>query len=139
MIRRFLYNFGYKYRNFMMGRYGSDELNMFMIILAIVFMFLSRLPYMIFLYFLSAVLLFFCFFRMYSRNIAKRYEEKMKFLKVKNKFVSWYRIKSDAWRNRKTHRYFRCKNCKASIRVPKGVCKIEITCPKCRHKVIKKV
>ncbi len=139
MIRRFLYAFGYKYRNFMMGRYGSDELNIFLLMLSLVFMFVSRIPYMFFMYFASLVLIILCLFRMYSKNISKRYEEKMKFLKIKNIFMSWYRIKSDSFKNRKTHRYFRCGKCKASIRVPKGVGKIEVTCPKCRSKFIKKV
>ena len=39
---------------------------------------------------------------------------------------------------RETHKYFKCKKCKAVLRVPKGRGKIEITCPKCRAKVIKK-
>ena len=41
-------------------------------------------------------------------------------------------------RDRKTHRYYKCKSCKTVMRVPKGRGKIEITCPKCRMKVIKK-
>jgi len=139
LIRRFLYNFGYKYRNFMIGRYGNDELNTFLLIIALVFMFMSRVPQLIFLYFVAFLILIFSCFRMYSRNISKRYEEKMKFLKLKNKFMIFYRIKSDAWKHRKTHKYFSCKNCKASIRVPRGVGKIEVTCPKCKKKVIKKV
>ena len=39
--------------------------------------------------------------------------------------------------NRKTHLYFKCNNCKANLRVPKGKGKIEVTCPKCKFKMIK--
>ena len=139
MIVRFFYRLSMKYRQFMIGRYGSDELNLFLVFIALALLILSRLPYMLFMYFVSFAILIYALFRMYSRNIAKRYEEKTKFLKIKNKITSWKRIKSEAHRNRKTHKYFRCKKCKASIRVPKGVGKIEVSCPKCRHKVIKKV
>ena len=139
MIRRFLYNFAYKYQNFMIGRYGSDELNFFLVILSLVLMFLSRIRYLWFLYFISLMLLCISIFRMYSRNISQRHKEKMAFLRLRNKFTGWYRINRDAWKNRKTHKYFRCKNCKASIRVPRGVGKIEVTCPNCRTKVIKRV
>ncbi len=136
----FFYRLNMRYSQFMQGRYGNDELNIFLLVSSLVFFVLSRsLPYLWFLYFVALILVLWCMFRTYSRNISGRYEEKMKFIRLKNRFLSWYGIRRDAWRNRKTHRYFRCKNCKASIRVPKGVGKIEVTCPKCRTKVIKKV
>jgi ribosomal protein L37AE/L43A len=32
----------------------------------------------------------------------------------------------------KTHRYFKCPDCKTKLRVPKHKGKIIITCPKCK-------
>ena len=125
---------------FMQGRYGMDELNAFLLFASVIFLILARTGvYMFFIFQLAAfVFAGFLVFRMYSRNISKRYEEKMKFLKLKSKFMSRWNIKRDAWIHRKTHHYFRCKNCKASIRVPRKVGKIEVTCPNCKTKVIKK-
>ncbi len=139
-MRNFLYNLSYKYQVFMQGRYGSDELSIFLLAASLVSLLLARTGVIFFVIFqlLAWVLLIFALFRTYSRNISKRYEERMKFLKLKNRFMAWYKIKREAWQNRKTHRYFRCKKCKASIRVPKGVGKIEVTCPKCKFKFIKK-
>lgn len=139
-MRNFLYNLSYKYRVFMQGRYGSDELSIFLLAASLVALLVARTGVIFFVIFqlLAWVLLIFALFRTYSRNISKRYEERMKFLKLKNRFMAWYKIKREAWQNRKTHRYFRCKKCKASIRVPKGVGKIEVTCPKCKFKFIKK-
>lgn len=138
-MRNFFYNLRYRYSQFMLGRYGVDELNIFLIIASLAFSLLSRAFYgHIIFTLISWVCLGFCVFRMYSKNIAKRYEEKEKFLKVKTKFMSWLKIKREAWQNRKTHKYFRCKVCKTSIRIPRGVGKVAVNCPKCRAKIIKK-
>lgn len=139
MIMNFLFKLAYKYRQFMMGRYGSDELNLVLVVFSAILLFLSRIKYMWFLYFISLLIFAFAIIRMYSRNIAQRHKEKMLYLKIKNKIMGFYRIKRDSWKYRKTHKYFRCKTCKASIRVPRGVGKIQVTCPKCKTKVIKKV
>ena len=42
------------------------------------------------------------------------------------------------WRERKTHRYFKCPNCKTMVRVPKGKGKIVITCTRCHHEIVKR-
>ena len=135
----FLYRLRMRFSQFMIGRYGSDELNVFLIIMSFVFTLLARLFLNPFISLVSWILLCWCIFRMFSKNIARRYNEKQKFLAIKRKFTAWLSIKRDAWKNRKTHKYFRCKNCRASIRVPRGVGKIRVSCPKCRKEVIKKV
>ena len=38
----------------------------------------------------------------------------------------------------KLFRFFKCPVCKQKLRVPKGKGKVEITCPKCGNKFIKK-
>lgn len=138
-LGRFFYTLSQRYAAFMQGRYGTDELNIFLIVASLAMLVLSRITFLWFLYFVAFILMAFCLVRTYSRNISARYEERQKFLKLKNRFMQWYSVKRDAWNHRKTHRYFRCKKCKASIRVPKGVGKVEVTCPKCKNKFIKKV
>ena len=68
---------------FMAGRYGSDQFNVFLLVLAVVIMCLNL--FFIRSSFLSAVvwLLLICnLFRTYSRNIYKRREENEKYLKM---------------------------------------------------------
>ena len=42
------------------------------------------------------------------------------------------------WAQRSTYRFFKCPQCKQTVRVPKGRGKICITCPKCKTEFIKK-
>ena len=68
------------FRNFMMGRYGSDQLNVALLAAGIVMMILGAILGRSFgwasaLNFLCYVPLVWCIFRMYSRNIAARRRE----------------------------------------------------------------
>ena len=42
------------------------------------------------------------------------------------------------WAQRGTYRFFKCPQCRQTVRVPKGRGKICITCPKCKTEFIKK-
>ena len=42
------------------------------------------------------------------------------------------------WAQRSTYRFYKCPQCKQTVRVPKGRGKICITCPKCKTEFIKK-
>ena len=76
------------------------------------------------------ILMFYIFFRMFSKNLYKRREENQKWInwwwKVKNRSAGAKARHAD-----KDHKYFTCRNCKAICRVPVGKGKVIITCPKC--------
>ena len=133
-IRRWLQNFGAKMRSslshFMEGRYGTDKLNMFIlvvgVILCLVSMFIRVTAVNFVLTLLSYVCMFWAIFRSFSRNTYKRYQENRKFLMMLDKIKD------------RDHRYFDCPRCRQPVRVPRGKGKIAITCPKCREKFIRK-
>ena len=78
------------------------------------------------------------YFRMFSRNLAKRHAENQKFLNFRyERTVGWNRFKKRT-AQRKDYRFFKCPSCKQRVRVPRGHGKIEITCPKCRTCFVKK-
>ena len=117
-------------RNFMMGRYGTDKLNIAILgaglILCLLVMFI-RVPLLdLLLTVLSYGLMIWAIFRSLSRNTYKRYQENRKYLRFLD------RIKD------REHRYFDCPRCRQPVRVPRGKGKIAITCPKCKEKFIKK-
>ena len=126
-----------KLYRFMMGRYGNDKLNQFLMILALAFFVLSmfRIP---FVYLLGIICLIYAYFRMFSRNTYKRSLENNRYLqkvyKVKQVFATWKRD----MKQRKTYHIYRCPSCKQKIRIPRGKGKIEVRCPKCGQTFIKR-
>ncbi len=132
-------------RNFMMGRYGLDQMTVGLLVGMMVFSLLSSLTWFLPLYLISIALMIWAVFRVFSRNTAARARENEKFLvfwnQVKkwwNGVRQWFAKQKRKWDDRKTHVYFRCPNCKKELRVPKGKGKLEVTCPLCRSKFIKK-
>lgn len=136
-MRYYLNKLLYSINSFMYGRYKGDELNRFLLILYFVFWILSFLPFLRFLQLVNTAILIYALFRAFSKNIYARQKELNRYLKIKNKIKSKIALSKQKHQNKKTHLYFKCNNCKANLRVPKGRGKIEVTCPKCKHKMIK--
>ena len=122
-------------RRFMYGRCGVDQLNMFLlsavVVLSVVSVILSLVGGVctligMLLNFLSYLVLLWYLFRFLSRNLEKRIQENRRFLSL------FSRVKD------RQNRYYRCPNCKQTVRVPKGRGKICIKCPKCSEKFIRK-
>ena len=128
-LRQFTAKLSAGLRNFMMGRYGTDRLNMVILSVGLVASLLSvilRAPVMdLVLFALSYGMMFWAIFRVLSRNTYKRYRENRRFLMLLD------RIKD------RQHKYFDCPKCRQPVRVPRGKGKIAITCPKCKEKFIK--
>lgn len=129
-FRRFTAKMGAGLRRFMMGRYGSDKLNMTILWVGVGAMVLSMIlpfPLVRLLLCLSSYgLMFWAIFRALSRNTYKRYQENRRYLRFLERI-----------RDRE-HKHFDCPRCKQPVRVPRGKGKIAITCPKCREKFIRK-
>ena len=133
-FRNWLRNFGAKissgFRRFMMGRYGTDKLNIALLtvglVVSLVCMFIKAPLVNLILTVISYAFLFTVIFRSLSRNTYKRYQENRKYLMLLERFKD------------KEHRYFDCPKCRQQVRVPRGKGKIAITCPKCREKFIRK-
>lgn len=138
-MKRFFRNLSYKLRLFLQGRYGADGFSNFLIALSMISVLISYFKPLRFMYALGLALMAFAVFRFLSKNYDKRYAELRAYQNIISKPKAFLNLAKNKWRDRKTHRYYKCKNCKATLRVPKGRGKIEITCPKCKTKVIKKV
>lgn len=127
-----------RYARMMYGRYGNDALNNFLLILALILVFLAYLPYLGICLFLSIGVLTWSNIRCFSRNIGKRRRELTAYLNVRNKIKGFFSLRRKMWKERKTHCYFKCKSCKAVLRVPKGKGEIDVTCPKCHAVTVEK-
>ena len=124
----------------MIGRYGADELSRFCsgAVMGLLILSLFRKLGLGYLYWVALALLIYSTWRMLSRNISKRYEENQKFLNWKFKMTQKTDKIRKRWQQRKIYRFFKCPQCKQTVRVPKGHGKICITCPKCRTEFVKK-
>ena len=125
-------------QRFMAGRYGNDQLNQFIFIVAIISMVLEIITRQSLFYTLTLVLLILAYVRVFSRNINKRYEENMKFMQKKDAILNKFRKQKYYAAQRRNFHIYTCPQCKQKIRIPKGKGKISITCPKCRTSFIKK-
>lgn len=125
---------------FMYGRNGVDALGWAMVVLGVALNLVSilvRIPVAVsILSYVSLALWVAVFYRMLSRRLEKRRAENAK-------FMTWWGPKQNelrgakARRADKTHKYVRCA-CGTYCRVPRGVGKVELTCPKCGAKRIVK-
>ena len=124
-----------KIRRFLYGRNGLDDLAKLSLILSIiVFLIYGFWPRGIVKAILSLVtwgLMGYAYFRILSKNVYKRVRENKKYLGMIN-------MAKTRWKQRKTHKFYRCPKCKTWLRVPKGRGKITITCVKCATKFDKK-
>lgn len=130
-------NFLYK---FMSGRNGTDDLARYCIfdslIVLIISCFFKGYPKTI-LWWIAVIILGYSYFRVFSRNLNKRYQENTAFVIKKNKLLGKLRNKKEMFAQRKQYCFYKCPNCGIMNRVPKGKGKIQITCPKCNTKFIK--
>ena len=73
-----------KFIRFMQGRYGIDQLSKFLLIAGLVIVlisaFLGNNPIALILYLIGWGLVIYCYYRVFSRNVSKRYSENQAFL-----------------------------------------------------------
>lgn len=150
------------FANLMRGRYGMDQLNRALTILALVFIVINFFFHMRIINWLTVVLLIYIYCRMFSRNINARAAENQRYLRFADSLSSRFgRGRHSSYGNGaygnyggangcgagrrekpekdKNHKIMKCPGCGEKLRVPKGVGKINITCPHCHTKFTKKV
>ena len=137
-MRNFWERLRYKTARFMYGRYGNDDLTNFLLILGLILMIISCLPHLGWVYLLSAAVLAWSLMRSFSRKLDRRRRELDRYLRIKKPIVNFFKLRRNKWRDRKTHVYFKCKKCKAVLRVPKGKGSIIVTCTRCKDRIEKK-
>lgn len=145
----------------MIGRNGPDKLANWTLGAALIVTLIGMFIPNIVLTLLSYVLLIYCFFRIFSRNVSARQRENEKFEGFLSKIIPSARNKNNAGTSNKHHSSsvykasqqsknsqqskkskpassknkvtFTCDECGQSLSVPKGRGKLKVTCPKCHH------
>ncbi|MDO5022658.1 MAG: hypothetical protein Q4E07_04900 [Eubacteriales bacterium] len=116
---------------FMQGRNGLDALGIFStkvyIALVIINMLLrGRLSMLL------TILLVVTVYRLFSKNIAQRRIENEKFLAYQKKAQKQFLQIKNRIKERNTHRYRRCPNCKTMLRLKKQTGAVNVHCPVCK-------
>lgn len=123
---------------FMYGRYGLDSFGKFLLVLGLAALFLSGRNEHLFFIFLSWAILIYEYYRMFSRDIYKRAAENQWYLSRTAKLRSFIYRQKSLLMQRKTHHIYKCPSCGQKIRIPRGKGRVEIRCPRCNTRFIKK-
>ena len=126
-----------KFQRFMMGRYGVDQFSRFLVALFFVLWVINLFAGKAIIYYLSWAVMIYMYYRIFSKNRTKRYEENVKYLRLKEKVVRRFKSEKSQMEQRKTHHIYKCPTCKQKIRIPRGKGRICITCPKCKTEFTK--
>lgn len=120
-----------KLYRFMAGRYGTDQLNRALSILALVLVLLNLFVRSPVLWLLALAVLVAVYWRTFSRKLDKRRAENAAYLQRSAGARAAFQNLKDRWSMRKDYVFFRCPSCKAMLRLPRGKGKIRVTCRKC--------
>lgn len=129
-------NFKEKMRNFMVGRYGQDELGKFILSLALILLVINLFVKTSALSAVALILIFYSYYRIFSRDTSARYAENKKFLDTIEPLRRKFFTSKNKYENRKVYKYIKCPSCKLEMKVPKGKGKIKVTCKSCGNKFI---
>ena len=122
----------------MRGRYGVDQLSNFMVTIGVILILVSILTKYSILNTAGLVVIGLSYFRIFSRDINRRYTENQKFLKsyqpIRNKLFKFKNRAKDS----KDFKYFKCPNCGQELRVPRKKGRVNIKCPKCQTSFVRR-
>lgn len=132
-----------KFIRFMQGRYGVDQFAKFTmgtaLVMIILAMFIGNSSFIgTLLDTIGLLAIVYTYYRIFSRDIQKRYAENQKYLSMTAKLRTRVNKEKNLMEQRKTHHIYTCPGCRQKIRIPRGKGKIEIDCPKCHTKFVKK-
>ncbi len=128
----------------MQGRNGVDQFSRFTMGVALVSIVLTlftgtRNAVGTFLDLLGMAAIVYTYFRIFSKNISKRYQENQKYLQATDKLRARFQKEKRMMSQRKDYHIYSCPGCGQKIRIPRGgFKKVEIECPKCHTKFIKR-
>ena len=131
----FFFFFFFRFRNFMIRCYGTDAFGMFLVyallVIIVISMFLRGGIAGTVLNVFTWIIFIYTWFRILSKNYAKRSAENRWYLEKTAAIRKFFRIKKKQQSERKDYKYFKCPECGQQLRVPRGKGHIKITCRKC--------
>ncbi len=129
--------------SFFADRYGADNFYRFLLFLVfgllIASIFIKTEWLSALLYCFAVILSIYSLYRVFSRRLDKRRKENLRYLAIRNKVIAPFTLAKNKFRDRKTHKYIKCKSCKANIRVKRVSGEHTLRCPRCSSKINVKI
>ena len=141
-MKNFLSNLGYKIQRFMIGRYGADQLWRALLIFYLLAIVITNIVYRFSkiayysLSVLSLAIIIFAVFRVFSKNIEARRKENQEWLKITGGIRQKFIFAKERNKQKKTHKFVKCKQCKKVLRLPKNKGKLNVSCPHCKNQFV---
>ena len=110
----------YRFSKFMQGRYGVDSLSRFLSIVLLAIIILGMFIRIPLSGTITLVILVILYWRMFSRNIPKRYEENQKFIQIRDKLLGRFSDFGSNMSQMKDYHIYKCPRCNQKIRIPRG-------------------
>ncbi len=126
--------FNDKVQRFMYGRNGNDNLNNFIfflyIVTFIVFLFVKHISLII----AATVFLIINIYRTFSKKLYVRQKENAIYIKIITAIIRPFKRFFHRIRDRKTHVYKKCPNCKKILKLRKVKGEHSVKCPVCSNR-----
>lgn len=141
-MKNFFNNLGMKIQKFMIGRYGMDQLWRALLIFYLISIIITNIVYRfskIAYYSLSVMsfaIFIYAIFRVFSKNIEARRKENQDWLRITGSIRQKFMFQKEKAKQRKTHKFVKCGQCKKTLRLPKHKGKLNVTCPHCHNNFV---
>lgn len=76
--------------------------------------------------------------RAFSKKLEQREIEQEAYLALVERYKSDILLSKRRWADRRTHIYFRCRDCNTVLRLPRGKGRVKTVCPGCGEEIIRK-
>lgn len=127
-----------KLNKFLSGRYGTDDLSMFLCLITFIIILINIFFNNSILTIISFIIITLALYRTLSRNFFQRRKENNYYQRIKERILNFFTYQKRKYDDRHTHIYKKCPNCHQKIRLPLKKGKHTVKCPKCDNKFIVK-
>jgi hypothetical protein len=138
------------FRSFMFGRNGADHLSVAFLWAGLILYLLGGIVGSIAVSVIFPILgillnvtgfacYVLCIFRMFSRNVYKRRAVNQRFCRLFRPVKNFFVLRKNKRRDKKTHVYKKCPQCKKVLRLPRVSGKHTVKCPCCQNRFEMKI
>ena len=120
--------------SFMIGRNGADAFSRGLLMLYLIIFVVNLFLRSYIIYALGYAIIIYSLFRIFSRNLPARRRENAWYVRIEGKLKGFFKLQKNKWRDRKTHVFRKCPECKSVLRLPRQRGEHTVNCPRCHNR-----